>query len=85
MPLTVQDETFRQLVQQVRTVRAETSICPSAMPGVDVTALLNRIIAEGAYEEDYCTLTVRLLEDKITYEEAITALRELADSRIFDE
>lgn len=85
LPHVKQDEAFHLLVREVRAVRAETKICPSAMQGVDVTDLLNRIVAEGVYKEDYNVLTVRLLEDKVTYEEAIISVKSIADSRAFDE
>lgn len=83
-PFVAQDEIFRLLVREVRAVRAETNICPSAMQGVDVTALLNKIVEEDVYKEDYNVLTVKLLEDKVAYEEVILSVKRIADSGIFD-
>lgn len=85
LPLIAQDESFRKLVKDVRSVRAGTNICPSAMQGVDVTALLKKIVAENVYKEDYNVLTVRLLEEKIGYEEALGAVESIAESGMFDE
>ncbi len=84
LPLVVQDEAFQLLIREVRVVRAETNICPSAMQGIDVTALLNRIVTEDIYKEDYNILTSKLLEDKVTYEEAILSVKNIADSGLFD-
>ncbi len=84
MPLVTQDEMFRLLVKEVRKVRAETKVCPSAMPGVDVTSLLYKIVEENSYKEDYNVLTVKLLEDKVSYEEALTSIKSIADSGLFD-
>ena len=85
IPLVTQDHTFRKLVKEVRKVRAKSNICPSAQPEVDVNKILNKIIAEEVYKEDYNILTIRLLEDKISYTQAITALRAIADSGLFSQ
>lgn len=85
MPLVPQDEQFHTLVSEVRAVRAVTTICPSAKAGVNVPELLNTIIKEEVYKEDYNTLTVKLLEDRISYEDAILALKTIAESAMFDE
>ena len=85
LPLTVQDESFRTLVKKVRAVRAKTKVCPSAMPGINVTKLLSEIVIKDIYKEDYNVLTSKLLEEKISYEDALTSVKSIADSRIFDE
>lgn len=84
LPMIPDNTDLAKLVREVRTVRAKASICLSAQPGVDVTALLKEIIDKDVYKEDYNTLTVRLLADKVTYEEALSAIRQIADSRLFD-
>lgn len=84
LPLVTQDETFRTLVKEVRSVRAKTNICPSAMPGVDITGLLNEIVAENIYKEDYNVLTIKLLEEKIHYEDALASVKKIADSGMFN-
>ena len=83
-PLVRQDDDFRKLIQEVRDVRSKASICLSAQPDVNVTELLHKIIHDEVYKEDYNTLTVRLLKEKVDYNEAIQALRKIADSGFFD-
>ena len=83
-PLVRQDEDFRKLIQEVRDVRSKASICLSAQPDVNVTELLHKIIHDEVYKEDYNTLTVRLLKEKVDYNDAIQALRKIADSGFFD-
>ena len=83
-PLVRQDDDFRKLIQEVREVRSKASICLSAQPDVNVTELLYKIIRDEVYKEDYNTLTVRLLKEKVDYNEAIQALRKIADSGFFD-
>ena len=83
-PLVRQDDDFRKLIQEVRDVRSKESICLSAQPDVNVTELLHKIIHDEVYKEDYNTLTVRLLKEKVDYNEAIQALRKIADSGFFD-
>ena len=83
-PLVRQDDDFKKLIQEVRDVRSKESICLSAQPDVNVTELLHKIIHDEVYKEDYYTLTVRLLKEKVDYNEAIQALRKIADSGFFD-
>ena len=83
-PLVRQDDDFRKLIQEVRDVRSKASICLSAQPDVNVTELLHKIIHDEVYKEDYNTLTVRLLKEKVDYNEAIQVLRKIADSGFFD-
>ena len=84
LPLVSQDDDFRKLIHEVREVRSKASICLSAQPDVDVTELLYKIIHDEVYKEDYNTLTVRLLKEKVDYNDAIQALRKIADSGFFD-
>ena len=83
-PLVRQDDDFKKLIQEVREVRSKASICLSAQPDVNVTELLHKIIHDEVYKEDYNTLTVRLLKEKVDYNEAIQVLRKIADSGFFD-
>ena len=83
-PLVRQDDDFKKLIQEVREVRSKASICLSAQPDVNVTELLYKIIRDEVYKEDYNTLTVRLLKEKVDYNEAIQVLRKIADSGFFD-
>ena len=84
LPLVRQDDDFRKLIQEVRDVRSKASICLSAQPDVNVTELLYKIIRDEVYKEDYNTLTVRLLKEKVDYNESIQVLRKIADSGFFD-
>lgn len=77
------DENFKNLVNEVRSIRAQSPICPSALPDVNVPQLLEQIITEKAYKNDYDTLTTQLLEESIPYEVAINALKDIAQSDIF--
>lgn len=42
LPLVPQDENFRELVKDVRAVRAQSAICPSALPEADIPELLEK-------------------------------------------
>ena len=84
LPLVPQNEDFKKLVQEVRIVRSASSVCPSAQSDVDVPALLEKIIAENAYKADYTAVTERLLEETVNYEQAIGAVKTLAESGMFE-
>lgn len=80
LPIVPQDENFAQLVKDVRAERAKTNICPSAQPDVNLPELLEYLIENEVYREDYETITVKLLEEQISYDMAIEALRKVAIS-----
>lgn len=84
LSLVSQDDTFKDLIKEVREVRAQSSICFSALPDVDVSGLLKEIIKENVYRKDYENLTIQLLEENISYDMAIEALKKLAESKFFD-
>ena len=83
LPLVRQDDTFHALVQEVRSVRKPSPICPSAKDGVNVPALLSEIVRNEAYREDYRNLTKRLLEEEVDYDTAVTALKRIAAGGMF--
>ncbi len=80
------DERLGKLVKEVRTVRAKNiSICHSAQPGVDVPGVLMEIIDNGVYRTDYESVTSRILEEQISYDVSIEAVRKIAESGMFVE
>ena len=84
LPLVPQDEEYHKLVQEVRKVRKDSPVCPSARDNVDIPALLRKIIKETVYRADYRNLTEGLLEEKISYEIAIQALESIAEGKMFE-
>lgn len=86
LPIVPQDEGYKKLVREVRDARAmNKSICPSAQPGIDVPELLKHIAEDDVYKSDYENITWRILEEQITYETAVEAVRTIAESGLFEE
>ena len=85
LPIIPQTAEYKLLVKEVRNIRAQTNICPSAQPGVDVSGMLNFLIENNIYKEDYENITARILEEAVPYDVAIEAIRSIAASGIFDE
>lgn len=79
-----QTKEFKVLVEEVRGVRAMTNICPSAQPDVNVPEMLNFLIENEVYKEDYENITVRILEEDVTYDVAIEAVKKIAASGMFE-
>lgn len=52
------------IVKEVRSVRAMTNICPSAQPDVNVPEMLNFLIENEVYKEDYENITARILGER---------------------
>lgn len=83
LPFVPQNEEFKNLVQDVRTVRAESPVCFSAKEGVDVPALLKKIIEENTYRPDYNNVTEKLLKDDLKYDDVIVALKTITENGMF--
>lgn len=79
-----QTEEFRALIQEVRSVRAMTNICPSAQPEVNVPEMLNFLIENEIYKDDFEKITARILEEDVNYETAIEAVKKIAASGMFE-
>ncbi len=84
LPLVPLTEEFKVLVREVRKKRAKTTICPSAQPEIDIPKLLETIIETNAYKEDYENITTQILEENVSYETAIEAIRIIARSGMFE-
>lgn len=84
LPVVELNEEFKALVKQVREVRAEMSVCPSAVQGVDVPKLLKEIIEKEVYKEDYFEITTYFQNHPVSYESAIEAVRVVAESGVFE-
>ena len=81
LPMVPLDDGFGKLFREVREIRAKNvGICHSAQPGVDVAAVLKKIIERDVYKSDYENVTTRILEEQIPYDVAIEAVRRIAES-----
>ena len=83
LPFVPQNDSFKNLVLEVRKIRAKSPVCPSALPEVNICNLVNKIIEENAYRHDYENLTVKLLEEKVSYNDVITSLKTISKNNIF--
>ena len=84
LPYVSLNESFKKLVGEVREVRKASPICPAAWDDVNVSVLLEQILIDEVYKLDYQNVTEKLLEEKVPYEMAITALEEIVRKHIFD-
>lgn len=78
-PLIEVDNKFRNLIQEVRKIRALSPICPSAKEGVDVKALIAEFIANDFYKRDYEDISRSLISDGVTYKQCIQTLKKAAE------
>ena len=77
-------EELSLLISEVRAVRAQMSVCPSAKPGVCLSEKLQEIIDSQVYREDYEDITLGLLFVPETYDTVIQGLQQTADSGVWD-
>lgn len=83
LPLVPQTEAFKQLVHKVRLQRSQMSICPSAVAGQNIPQLLETIIRDEIFREDYASITSYFQNKPVSYDEAIKAIKAISSSDIF--
>lgn len=62
---------LKPLIAEVRSDRLKLKNNPSAQPQYNITEMLEEIIVSRFYEADYRNITVKLLYENVTYDEAI--------------
>lgn len=87
MPHVRQDAELCNLVHAVRKARAEMgiSVCPSAQKRVSIPDILQDIISKNVYKNDYETITTYFQNKPLSYANAISALKQIADGDLFEE
>ncbi len=73
-------EEIQKLIPEVKAVRSEMIVCPSAKDGVSVSDVLREIIEGGVYKSDYEDITMGLLFVPVTYDVVIQSLKKIVDS-----
>ena len=83
LPLVPLNEAFRELVGEVRADRIASPVCLSAKEGINTQQVLEKIVAEKIFERDYNSITRKLLNEDVSYQQTIIALEKIIASRIF--
>lgn len=73
-----------KLIPEVRAVRSELIVCPSAKDDVCVSDILREILESQVYKSDYKNITMGLLFVPETYETVIQSLQKILDSGMWD-
>ncbi len=76
---------MKELVKSVREARKAHKICLSAHDGISVPKLLEEILSSSFYKVDYCSSTLKLINEPLGYEEAVSSLNRLIDSGLFEQ
>lgn len=79
------NDTFTNLVTEVREVRKPHVTCLSAQDGISMKEILEKIVNDNVYKEDYDSITAGLLFEEVDYDTAITAVRQILNSGAFGE
>ncbi|MBR1567794.1 MAG: nucleotidyl transferase AbiEii/AbiGii toxin family protein [Lachnospiraceae bacterium] len=79
------DSSLKKLAESVRIERREDSECPSASDDIDLNQILQKIIEQQVYKQDYNDITEAILfQDKdLKYSDAIKGLQAVIDSGVF--
>lgn len=83
MSVGITDE-LASLISDVRAVRSELTVCPSAKDGVCITDILNEMIEKQVYKNDYEDITIGLLYVPEPYDTVIQGIKQLAESGIWN-
>lgn len=74
---------FKDLIVNVRSLRSELAVCPSAKDGVDINKVLQEIVDTEAYKNDYEEITSGLLFTPLEYDEVITSINAIIQLNLF--
>lgn len=74
----------KKLIPEVRAIRSEMNVCPSAKEGVCVPDILSEIIESQVYKKDYEDITMGLLFVPENYENVIESLKKIVDSGMLE-
>lgn len=77
------DDSFINLIKDVRIIRSDNKMCLSAQPRINVSRVLETIINNDVYKKDYNGITRDLLFEIVTYEEALATLKVIMNTGIF--
>lgn len=83
MEIIPEDVSLTPLIQAVRNLRMELPICPSAKPGVSVNQVLEELVENDVYKDDYERITKSLLFVQLPYQETIKSLRLIIKKKYF--
>lgn len=83
-PKVTLDDGFADLVKEVREQRLNVPTCLSVQPGVDINELLKKIEDEKFFLSDYVSITSVFQNKPLPYEEAITVLKKIIESGVFN-
>lgn len=79
----ISDE-LQKLILEVRAMRSEMIVCPSAKEDVCVADVLREIIESQVYKSDYEEITMGLLFVPETYDAVIQSLKKILDSGMWN-
>jgi len=79
LPHMTLNEEMKGFVEEVRKVREGKRDCPSAEKGVSLPEMIERIIAENIYKNDYENTTSLLLYEAVSYDEVTGSMQKIAD------
>ncbi len=78
------EDSLKVLVREVREDRKKRKRCFSAQDGINISAMLQDIVESGIYKEDYEDVTTKMLYEEAPYEQVISGLDAIIQSKLFD-
>lgn len=76
---------LKKLIHEIRVHRAEINICHSAKKGIDIEEVLQKIIDERIYYDDYQNITMHFQIKQIPYDKVVKVLYEVLESKLFQD
>ncbi len=65
------DDSFKNLVEEVRIHRTSLPLCPSAQSGINLLSLAQEILDTAFYQDDYQSITMFFTTDYCSYDDVI--------------
>ena len=83
MPYVNLNNDMKQLIAEVREYRKNNKYCYSAVDGVVINELLEKMVKEDTYKKDYNDITAQLLYENVDYATAISVIKKIIESKVF--
>ena len=78
------DETLKDLAVSVANERKPHKMSLSVQDGADIKNILKEIISKNIYKENYENITLPLLFETVSYEQAVAALSDILEKGLFN-
>lgn len=80
----ISNKDLKPFIEEIRTIRKKNKNCVTAQDNVDINEILKEIVESNYYKKDYEKVTSLLVTKPISYNEIITCIPKIIESKLFE-